>query len=53
MGQHRPVTYIDLVCDGSIDDRIVRSLWAKENLAQRFKKELQGAQDKRQKLISL
>ena len=53
MGQHRPVTYIDLVCDGSIDDRIVKALWAKENLAQRFKKELEGAQDKRQKLIQL
>ena len=53
MGQHRPVTYIDLVCEGSIDDRIVKALWAKENLAQRFKKELQGAQDKRQKLIQL
>lgn len=53
MGQTRPVTYIDLVCDRSIDERIVNALYAKENLAQQFKKELQGHQDKRQKLIEL
>jgi SNF2 family DNA or RNA helicase len=53
MGQTRPVTYIDLVCERTIDDRIVKALWAKENLAQRFKKELQSQQDKRKKLLEL
>ena len=53
IGQERPVTYIDLVCRDTIDGRIVNALWAKENLAQRFKKELQGQQEKRQKLLQL
>lgn len=53
MGQDRPVTYIDLICSGTIDDRIVKALWAKENMAQRFKKELSQQQDKRKKLMAL
>lgn len=53
MGQERPVTYIDLVCEGTIDARIVKALWEKENLAQRFKRELERQQNKREKLMQL
>ena len=33
IGQHYPVTYIDLICDGTIDGKIVKSLRGKINLS--------------------
>ena len=40
IGQTRKPTYIDLVCNGSIDDRIFKALNNKESLVQAFKKEM-------------
>lgn len=40
IGQTRKPTYIDLICRDSIDDRIFKALWNKENLVQAFKREL-------------
>lgn len=40
IGQARKPTYIDLICRDSIDDRILKALWNKENLVQAFKREM-------------
>lgn len=56
IGQQRRPTYIDLVCSGSIDDRIFRSLRKKENLVQAFKRELdklKTGNQRRQKLMKI
>ena len=33
IGQHYPVTYIDLICEGTIDEKIVKSLRNKIKLS--------------------
>lgn len=56
IGQARRPTYIDLVCTGSIDERIVKSLQKKESLVQAFKRELdklKTTKQKREKLMQL
>lgn len=56
IGQERKPTYIDLVCSGSIDDRIVKALQKKESLVKAFKRELdklKTAKQKREKLMQL
>lgn len=56
IGQERKPVYIDLVCSGSIDDRIFRALSKKENLVKQFKRELdklKTAAQKREKLINI
>jgi SNF2 family DNA or RNA helicase len=40
IGQGCPVTYVDILCSGSIDERIKEALDAKENVVDRFKREL-------------
>jgi SNF2 family DNA or RNA helicase len=40
IGQTRQPTYIDLIADRSIDDRIFKALCKKENLVQAFKREM-------------
>jgi len=40
IGQSRPVTYIDLICSGSIDERIHECLNKKGNLVEEFKREV-------------
>jgi SNF2 family DNA or RNA helicase len=40
IGQSRKPTYIDLICQDSIDTRIFRALLNKENLVQSFKREM-------------
>lgn len=47
IGQDRPVTYIDLVCVQSIDDRIMRALDAKGNTVQAFKREIDKVKNKK------
>ncbi len=56
IGQTRKPTYVDLVCSGSIDDRIFKALQKKESLVRAFKRELDNlktAKAKRQKLMQL
>jgi SNF2 family DNA or RNA helicase len=46
IGQEHKVTYIDIGCANSIDDRITDSLAKKGNLVQDFKRELDNIKDK-------
>lgn len=45
IGQERPVTYIDIVCAESIDQRIMRSLQRKEDTLKSFLKEVEKVKD--------
>jgi len=47
IGQERPVTYVDLICTNSIDERIQTALGAKGNAVQEFRKEVEKVKDKR------
>ena len=40
IGQHKPVTYIDIVCENSIDERIMDSIYNKGSVVDDFKKEV-------------
>lgn len=42
IGQTQPVTYLDIVADGTIDERIQRALARKEGLADSFRREVQS-----------
>lgn len=56
IGQERRPTYIDVVADNSIDNRIVKALAKKESLSKSFKRELdklKTAEAKKKKLLSL
>lgn len=46
IGQDKPCLYIDLLCENSIDDYILKCLKAKENLGKRFLKDLKDNQGK-------
>lgn len=46
IGQKNNVLYADLVCGSSIDERIQRSLWKKENIVDTFKREVDRVKDK-------
>lgn len=41
IGQSQPVTYIDIACHRSIDERIMRALAAKEDVVQAFRREVE------------
>jgi SNF2 family DNA or RNA helicase len=45
IGQTVPVTYVDIVCPGSIDERIADALARKKSLADEFRKSVQGVRD--------
>lgn len=45
IGQEYPVTYIDIVCSGSIDDRISSALARKANAAKEFRREVNAIKD--------
>lgn len=45
IGQYKKVLYIDLVCSGSIDERIAKSLAKKRNAVEDFKRKLDQAKD--------
>jgi SNF2 family DNA or RNA helicase len=47
IGQTRTVTYIDLVCSGSIDERIMRCHGKKGNVIDEFKREVNRMRDKK------
>ncbi len=53
IGQDRPVTYVDIVCAGSIDERINRALTNKESAVNSFKKEVDRVKDKKAKAKEL
>ncbi len=48
IGQEKKVVYVDLVCQGSIDERIQRSLWKKEDTVDAFKREVDKVKDRGQ-----
>lgn len=41
IGQTMPVTYVDIICSGSIDDRIQRALSQKEDVAAAFQRDVE------------
>jgi SNF2 family DNA or RNA helicase len=47
IGQTKPVTYIDIVCSGSIDDRIDEALGRKANALHVFRQKIEQIKDKR------
>jgi len=54
IGQGLPVTYTDIICCESIDERIMTALWAKGNVIDRFKAEVdrvKGSKSKIQELV--
>lgn len=53
IGQNRPVTYIDLHCRQSIDDRISSSLSRKKNVADDFREEVEQIKDNKVRLKEL
>ena len=53
IGQDHDVTYIDIYCSGSIDDRINRALSDKEDAATSFRQEVEKSQGDKGKLREL
>ena len=53
IGQESPVTYIDLVCSHSIDDRIMAALEKKQDAVKVFKRKIDAVKDKRKMLAEL
>lgn len=53
IGQGHKVTYIDLQCSDSIDDRISAALWNKGNVVEAFRSEVEKIKDKKGKLKEL
>jgi SNF2 family DNA or RNA helicase len=53
IGQARPVTYIDLACHASIDERIAAALAKKGNVVQEFKAQVDRVKGKKAKLEDL
>ena len=45
IGQSNKVTYIDIICKGTVDEKIVRSLKAKQNIASKVLGEEKTWQD--------
>lgn len=53
IGQEFPVTYIDIGCDGSIDDRVVQALRQKKNVVEVFREEVKRLRDRNSKFAAL
>jgi SNF2 family DNA or RNA helicase len=49
IGQNEAVTYIDIICNNSIDTKIYNTLLSKGNVATSFKKDLEQVKDKKLK----
>jgi SNF2 family DNA or RNA helicase len=47
IGQKEKVTYIDIVCSDSIDERIMKALSAKKSVAEAFKEEVEKIKNKK------
>jgi len=50
IGQKKPVTYIDIICEDSIDERIENALQNKGSVVQDFKHEIDMIKDKKDNL---
>ena len=53
IGQEHKVVYIDLVCSGTIDERIMTALDSKGNVVEEFKREVDRVKDKKSRLRKL
>lgn len=53
IGQAKSVHYIDIVCENSIDERIMGSISKKENVLYSFRREIDAAQKDKDKLREL
>jgi SNF2 family DNA or RNA helicase len=53
IGQEHKVTYIDIRCCDSIDDRISAALWEKGNVVEKFKREVDKVKNEKTKLREL
>lgn len=53
LGQTRPVTYIDIVCVESIDERIMNALASKGNAVESFKREVEKVKNIKELVRSL
>ena len=53
IGQTRPVTYVDVVCHSTIDDRISRALGRKADAANEFRRQVNRVKDDRELLKNL
>ena len=53
IGQMKKVHYIDIVCAGSIDERIMESIDKKESVLYSFRREIDAAQKDKDKLREL
>ena len=51
IGQNHEVNIWDIVVDGTIDERIADCLYKKENLVEKFKKELERLKCNRSELL--
>jgi len=47
IGQEQKVTYIDICCSDSIDERILGAIWSKASVAEAFRKEIEKVKDKK------
>lgn len=53
LGQARSVTYVDVVCHSSIDERISNALWRKAGAAAEFRRQVDKVKDDRELLKDL
>ena len=53
IGQTEPVLYIDLICDDSIDERIMTAIQEKGSVVQDFKQEIDKIKDQKDKIKDL
>jgi len=53
IGQDRPVTYTDIICCDSIDERIMNALWKKGNVIDQFKAEVDRVKGSKSKIEGL
>lgn len=52
IGQDHPVTYIDIICDNSIDERIEAAIAAKSNVVSQFKQQFEKLKDLKKQELS-
>lgn len=53
IGQEHKVVYIDIICNPSIDDRIMQALDSKGDVVERFKREVDRVKDKKSRIRKL
>lgn len=53
IGQTKPVTYIDIICSNSIDERIDKALAIKGNIVESFKAEIERVKNNKNRMTEL